>query len=682
MSRRLLSLLIAAVILTLLLSWPVWRYAGSTVAGDIGDPLLNTWILAWDAHALLRGTNVWDANMYYPLRGVLAYTEHLLGPAVLSLPLQLISEPLPAYNLTLLASFPLAFLAAYLLALHLWRRHWAALVAGAAFAFGPYRFALLSHLQLLEGQWLPFAILMLDRYMRLPGRWRLVAAFVFLLLQVSVGWYMAVFSMVAVAAWVAISLATGRWQLRRRHGPLALLAICLGTALLILAMPYTKALPALQQQRQLTEATSFSFRPVDTLIAAPGNWLWGKVSAPLRSSPGYNGEHALYLGWAAMVAAGVGAALALRSRHDRKACLAVLGIVLVCLVLAVGPSTYLGGREVSLPWRWLVAVVPPLQGLRVPARWFVPASLGMAVLASRSVGSRRTGLALAALCLLDGLSLPLPVAQVGSLTEQPSVYRLLDRPEEAGAVIELPLWVGPQPEYLEAKRLYRSTMHWQPLVNGYSGLTPDRQLGLAQEFAAFPEERSLLALRGLAQEGVAHLIVHPGEGALDAGQWEQQGRWRLAREPMLRLEAVSPAAWLYRLYPDGDWEMLPFLAQFDNGITLIGYHWDEVGAFAPTLTLFWQCLRPPGRDWTAFVHLTDANGVIIAQADGDPVNGHFPTGDWRLGDIVRDEHIFAQGVSGGSAFVVGWYDRTSGQRSTIVSGGDHVVLPLPAAGKR
>ncbi|RME50344.1 MAG: hypothetical protein D6790_21375, partial [Caldilineae bacterium] len=92
------------VLLALLMTYPLVCHLGSVVPQDIGDPLLNTWTLAWDVYALLTAPlNLFDANIFYPQTGVLAYSEHLLSIALLALPVQLSSsEPLLAYNLSLL----------------------------------------------------------------------------------------------------------------------------------------------------------------------------------------------------------------------------------------------------------------------------------------------------------------------------------------------------------------------------------------------------------------------------------------------------------------------------------------------------------------------------------------------------------------------------------------------------
>ena len=71
-------------------------------------------------------------------------------------------------------------------------------------------------------------------------------------------------------------------------------------------------------------------------------------------------------------------------------------------------------------------------------------------------------------------------------------------------------------------------------------------------------------------------------------------------------------------------------------------------------------------DYTVFVHLRDQlTGDAIAQGDGPPVDGWYPTSLWTAGEVVEDEHAVslpAQVPSGTYDLVVGWYDLGSGAR--------------------
>jgi len=77
-------------------------------------------------------------------------------------------------------------------------------------------------------------------------------------------------------------------------------------------------------------------------------------------------------------------------------------------------------------------------------------------------------------------------------------------------------------------------------------------------------------------------------------------------------------------------------ADFGHMIQLSGY------TLAPTpeglsVTLFWQARRVPDADYTIFVHLVDADGEMVAQADAQPLDGQYPTSIWGPGESVVDE---------------------------------------------
>ena len=58
-----------------------------------------------------------------------------------------------------------------------------------------------------------------------------------------------------------------------------------------------------------------------------------------------------------------------------------------------------------------------------------------------------------------------------------------------------------------------------------------------------------------------------------------------------------------------------------------------------TVTLFWQSTQPVGEDVKVFVHLLDADGRLVAQQDGTPMEGMFPTSAWPVGVTVPDPHL-------------------------------------------
>src|SRR5690242_928167 len=68
--------------LAALLTWPTLRDPTRTVPGDIGDPALFAWQIAWGGHALLHNPlHLWDSNTFFPDPHSLAFTDTVIGYA-------------------------------------------------------------------------------------------------------------------------------------------------------------------------------------------------------------------------------------------------------------------------------------------------------------------------------------------------------------------------------------------------------------------------------------------------------------------------------------------------------------------------------------------------------------------------------------------------------------------------
>jgi hypothetical protein len=708
--------------LALVTTYPLWLHLADAVPGDIGDPLLNTWILAWDAHALLvTPLHFFDANIFYPLPNTLAYSEHLVSTAVLAMPLGLASsEPVVAYNLSLLLSFPLAGLGMYVLVLHWTHRRGAALLAGLAFAMAPYRLAAMAHLQLLTIEWLPFSLLALDRLLgqRLGSTRSFVARLssfvVFTTLQVLASWYLAVFSGLVLGiysvTWLVVSIGrrTEKLLLRRLAWLAPGLLVVAGITLPF-ALPYLDVLPQLRAARPPGLATSFAAHAGDFLAAAPGLRVLGPLTQGLAHRPGFTEENTLFLGLVTPLLALLGLAAALpRARASTR-----WRMIALVLILAASLALTFAG-----PYRLLIQWLPALTVVRVPPRWIIPATLALAGLAGYGVAwlcdarrraqdggrpgaqnrpARAVGrLALAVTCLIPGLllvaesfSAPLPLATVGARADLPSVYYALQQKALADpgdwGIVELPMYVAPAPEFPETKRLYASSLGWWGLVNGYSGFTPDRQMALDQALKDFPGQEALRTLRRLGESGVRYLVVHPGEAGLDRAQWEAAGRWEAEHSTSLLTVGSFGPDDLYLINPYGDdlivnparvadryWSgHMParldvrFRApDSDAEIGLLAYQTLEDSiqpAEAPTktrLTLYWQTSTALDTSYTVFVHSLDAEGTLMGQADGPPLADHYPTTAWRPGEIIADSRL----VPPGRRYRVGLYDPATGER--------------------
>jgi len=92
------------LLLALALSWPLPLHLANRFTHDPGDPLLVTYLIWWNAHAVPLTQTWWNAPFYAPLPDALALTEHLAGLSPVTTPLQWLgASPLLAYNLVLVA---------------------------------------------------------------------------------------------------------------------------------------------------------------------------------------------------------------------------------------------------------------------------------------------------------------------------------------------------------------------------------------------------------------------------------------------------------------------------------------------------------------------------------------------------------------------------------------------------
>ena len=79
-----------------------------------------------------------------------------------------------------------------------------------------------------------------------------------------------------------------------------------------------------------------------------------------------------------------------------------------------------------------------------------------------------------------------------------------------------------------------------------------------------------------------------------------------------------------------------------------------------TLVLYWRAENRIEKDFSIFVHLIDASGRVVAQHDGVPAEGIYPTREWRADDLVVDPHeLKVDAAPGTYSLVAGMYDPTT-----------------------
>ncbi|MBA3641419.1 MAG: hypothetical protein H0W53_19540 [Acidobacteria bacterium] len=455
------------LLLALAWSWPLATRLSWRIPHDPGDPLLNTWILWWSTQALPFTERWWNAPVFYPMTGSFALSEHLVGVALFTAPLHLLGvNPIAAYNVALILSSWLSGLFAYRLGRKLTGSPAAGVLLGAAFAFAPYRASQLSHLQVLTAQWMPLALFAMHTYLDdRRRRWLALFAGAWLIQALSNGYYLLFFP-VLIVLWLAWFID---WRKDPRPGVALGLTFVASSLLLVpTLLKYREVHAALGLERTLEEMQMFSARMASFVQTGYLLKYWTPRDAMTQ-------EGFLFPGATVPLLLLAGALVLLFRRHLREAvakrspALFYSSAAVMFWWLCFGPasSNTIGG-VLSQPYS-LLTWLPGFSGLRVPARFAMMATLcaatGAAIAAARLAPRplwARVGLGVVLVVMLvrDSWILPMPLAAPPARVILPDVANAV--------VLELPA----DDSAVNIAAMYRAMTHGRPLVNGYSGHTP------------------------------------------------------------------------------------------------------------------------------------------------------------------------------------------------------------------
>jgi hypothetical protein len=177
------------------------------------------------------------------------------------------------------------------------------------------------------------------------------------------------------------------------------------------------------------------------------------------------------------------------------------------LLVAVAATGVVVALGMHTPYyRFLVqSAARVFHALRVPSRGIVLFDLAIGVLAAcgLSLLAPRRRWPIAAALAVTAFEYRASPVDVSFVERDPApVYRWLAGVPLRGAVIEWPFGGEGEVEYE-----FRSTAHWKPLVNGYSGFGPPAYQELAAMFAEKPIREDVW--RKMREAGACLLIVHP-----------------------------------------------------------------------------------------------------------------------------------------------------------------------------
>jgi hypothetical protein len=564
---NLLAIFIGYTAVTILITYPVAWHLATRVPHDLGDPLLSTVILWWNAHHLPLSAEWWNGSFFWPASGTLAFSDHRLGASLLASPLQWAGlSPLTAYNITLLATFPLCAIGAHWLAYTLTGRHDAAIVAGLAYGFSPYRIAHIEHLELLAAFGMPAALAALHHYLNdRQTKWMVVFGGALLLQALSCSYYF-LFFLVMLALWMA-------WFLRWPWGSTPYKIVAAVAAVVAVMSPIAVRYLAIHKHyglaRGFGDIITLSADVTSIATASPLSLLWGWTST-------LNGpERQLFPGLTIVALAGIAVLVGVRSERTRlsenRVSLVLLGVgsvfalialsawyfgpwraagisvgtpfkpfslaffswlgaiaasawvrsayrrrsafafflltSIVLFICSLGPKPAFLGQQFLYqpPYSWLMRLSVFGESVRVPARFAMPAILALsaaAALAYARLTPRRAS--------APGISTAIACAIAAAILADswtrpiPVFEPPAAWPPDVSAANLASFVELPLGETMhDVAAMYRSTMIDRPTINGYSGYFPPDYEALRMAL----EERDESALDYLAARGPVLVVV-------------------------------------------------------------------------------------------------------------------------------------------------------------------------------
>jgi hypothetical protein len=517
--REVAFVALGGIAVAVVMSWPLVLHMSSRISPDLGDPVRTAWQVAFGGHQLLHHPgSLWTSNSFFGLPDSFLFSDTLLGYA----PTAFIgSGPVAAlvrYNLLWLFAYSLTFVGGYLLARELRTGRAGGLVAGAAFAYAPYRLDEAGHLHVVSAGGVALTLFLLLRGYRrrharlvlagwLVGAWQMSLGFT---LGLQLGYLMLFLAaIVAVTAWQRREALRGliareREVLRRLAIATLIGGAIMGTIAGIEAHAYLRVSNEYPTAKRTLAVVKTYSANLDAFIAAPAeNRIWGGATAGARAQVSSKNESSLFPGLTVLVLAGFGLAGALYSRRLKLGLLVGAG---VSAIISLGLNPTFG----RVTYRPLYDHAPGFDAIRTPGRFAMLTSLFLAMLAAagtyealrrlrgRGLAGRvgrhapaAAATALAALLVVEGTghlghprvpTLPAALKPVASLPQ--------------------PIMMLPTSPAYDREYSYFSTQGFPRIANGNSTFDIPQQDDLRGAMQNFPDAPGVAKLRRLGYRTV------------------------------------------------------------------------------------------------------------------------------------------------------------------------------------
>jgi hypothetical protein len=486
------------------------------------DAYLVSYIWSWDIHALSSAPlNLFQSNIFYPFEATLAYSETMLGTALLAWPIIALSGSIiTTYNIVVLISFGIAGLGMYLLVYYLTKNRLAALISALIFAFAPLRIVhAVGHLH-LTGMWLPYFFLYLIKFFKLQS-WKnisLLSLFVFLIFLT--GFHYAIFLPIVVIIFLLVKLLASEFRFNKSNIIKIVVSLMILSLLTIpLIIPYLDLHKEFDFVRTPEQIDAYSPGIVDYFVSPLYyNVVYSKFDyAAVIVCPGIFVFFLLFISF-----------YLLRKYKSAfkpfKVELIIFSIIgIVALLVSFGFYIRLFRHHhmsIPGPYQLLYYFVPGFDGIRSTGRYsiflLISIVITIGIAFSHYFNSLKDNFkktliifVIATFILFEFAFTGAPMYSYPEATSSDStnLYAWMKSQPDEKVFIELPMGFIDNELKTNYDILYvfRSSTHFKKIVNGYSGYYPPGYLDLASKVNSFDPVEDTLELK---KWDVDYVIIH------------------------------------------------------------------------------------------------------------------------------------------------------------------------------
>ncbi len=513
-------------LLAIVMTWPAAGRLGTHIPGSEGDAWVHLWTFNWVKTALQSGQNVYFSNeLFYPQGVSLIQHNFAWFHIALWLPLQGLVGEAAAYTLVFVGGFAFTGVTTFFLAKYLTGSQPAAFIAGFIAAFWPYNLSHHNHPNLIFIGFIPVALYLIDRLIKLPNRKNTVNLAIAVALIGIVRW-----QHFAYAAPLLIGFWLWRWWETKPHKQQRWLfiwrdkrirqtavALIIGTLVMSpLLLPYS--LPLFSQSLSFTGLNASEIATGSTDLLAyltPSRYhpLWGEWAFNHTANFLINRVFTPFLGYTTLGLLGAGIL------WRRKAIRGWLWMAGILILLALGPILMINGAPfIRLPFSWLensffAAVV------RRPDRFNVMLSIPVAVAAAygfQAIQLRlKNSYKMLFTVLITGLILFEYIVTFPTFPlTMPSWYTTLLEKVQTAAILDLPM----HNRTFDEQYMYYQMYHGKALVGGHVSRPPNEAFQFINQIPMIqadiwgePPESVLNVgsqLKQLASNEIDYVILH------------------------------------------------------------------------------------------------------------------------------------------------------------------------------